>query len=106
MKTLRADFQNIRRSYTNRSSCIFPLNLKKGSDFCLSFLNYWKLKNNINDIKLNMRFYNEKGILKNIYEEKINDNHNEIYASKIVGKLFKGMVDIEFISTKNLRYPL
>ena len=105
MNTLKADFHKISKWYTNRSSCIFPIDIKRGSDFCLSFLNYWKLKNNIKDIKLNMRFYDENGILRNMYEQTIKDNHNEIYATSIVGKSFKGMVDIEFVSTKNLRYP-
>lgn len=105
MNTLKHDFQKRSQWYTNRSSCIFPLDIKKGSDFCLSFLNYWKLKNNITNIILNMRFYDQEGNLKKIHTKTIIENHNEIYVSSIIGKNFKGIVDIEFISTQNLRFP-
>lgn len=51
----RIDWKN------NRSSAIYPLDIKKKSDFVLSFLNYWKLKNNLDEIELNISLYNQNG---------------------------------------------
>jgi len=104
MTTLKKDFDLRKNWYSNRSSCVFPLDLKKGSEFCLSFFNYWKQKNNIDDLKMNLRFYNERGQLKKIFSDYIISDHNEFFFREIVGNNFKGIVDVEFISTKNLRY--
>ena len=32
-------------------------------------------------------------------------NHNEFFFKKIIGNRFKGMVEVEFISSSNLGYP-
>ena len=105
MRTLKKDFELRKKWYSNRSSTIYPLDIDKGSDFCLSFINYWKLKNKIFDLKMNLRFYDEKGNFVNFYETYIVKNHNEFFFKKIVGNRFKGMVEVEFISSSNLRYP-
>jgi hypothetical protein len=105
MAILKKDFELRKKWYSNRSSTIYPLDINKGSDFCLLFLNYWKLKNKINDLKMNLRFFDEKGNLITIYDTLIIKNHNEFFLKKIIGKKFKGMVEVEFISSSNLRYP-
>lgn len=105
MRTLKKDFDLRKKWYSNRSSTIYPLDIDKGSDFCLSFINYWKLKNKIYDLKMNLRFYGEKGNFVNLYETYISKNHNEFFLKKIVGNKFKGIVEVEFISSSNLGYP-
>ena len=101
MRTLKKDFELRKKWYSNRSSTIYPLDIDKGSDFCLSFINYWKLKNKIFDLKMNLRFYDEKGNFVNFYETYIVKNHKEFFFKKIIGNRFKGMVGL-IISSKSL----
>ena len=54
---------------------------------------------------MNLRFYGEKGNFVNLYETHISKNHNEFFLKKIVGNKFKGIVEVEFISSSNLGYP-
>ena len=41
----------------------------------------------------------------NFYETYIVKNRNEFFFKKIIGNRFKGMVEVEFISSSNLGYP-
>ena len=103
--TLKKDFEKRATWYVNRSSCIYPLDLKKGSDFAIAFLNYWKLKNKINSLNVNLRFFDNNGTLKHIYSESITKDHYELKASQIISESsFSGMVEIEFISNENMRF--
>ena len=70
------------------------------------FLNYWKIKNKIKSLNVNLRFFDNNGILQHIYSENIIKDHYEIKVSKVINKSsFSGMVEIEFISTQNMRFP-
>ena len=84
MRTLKKDFELRKKWYSNRSSTIYPLDINKGSDFCLSFINYWKIKNKIFNIKMNLRFYDEKGNFVYFFDKLIEKNHNEFFLRKIV----------------------
>ena len=97
--SLKKDFEQRATWHSNRSSCIYPLDIKRGSDFAVAFLNYWKIKNKIKSLNINLRFFDNNGILQHIYSENIIKDHYEIKASKVINKSsFSGMVEIEFIS--------
>ena len=104
-RTLKQDFERRKKWINHRSSTIYPINIKNNSDFLLLFLNYWKLKNKINKLRCNLKFFNEEGNIIKFYKYKIK-THNEIYISKILPEnYFSGMLEVEFISPENLGYP-
>ena len=76
--TLKRDF--IRRNVFDikRSSCIFPLDIKNGSDFSIIFNNYWKRKNPNASIKLLLKIFNNKGKQCYNLNKKILDDHYDI----------------------------
>ena len=56
--TLEKDFKLRKSFFSNRASAIFPIYfLSHENDLILSWLNYWKIKNNIpsNTITINLR---------------------------------------------------
>jgi hypothetical protein len=97
--------------FSNRSSCVFPIYFKTvDNDLHIVFLNYWTLKNKIptNKLALNFRVYDNTGSLIKRHTELNFHNHNQFSIKNIIGdKLqtdFNGMVDVEIISTDNLRF--
>ena len=60
--SLKKDFEQRATWHSNRSSCIYPLDIKRGSDFAIAFLNYWKIKNKIKSLNVNLRFFDNNGI--------------------------------------------
>ena len=105
MKTLVKDFNLRHKWMNNRASAVYPLDIKAKSDFVISFLNYWRIKNKLNRIILILSVFNEKG--KKIKKKKIKivKNHYNISISKDLNLTeFKGMVQIEFFSKQNIRY--
>ena len=106
MKTLAADFNARNKWYNNRSSAVYPVDIKDKSDFILSFLNYWKLKNKLEKIQLRISIFNQNGTKKNEKKIEIVDKHYQISISKKFNlKRFKGMAQIEFFSKSNVRFP-
>lgn len=106
--SLKKDFELRNFFYTNRASAIFPiLFVNKLNDLYLSYLNYWKIKNKIDQNKLliNLRIYDQNGNIaikkeiKNIHENNIISIRNFITKDQ-----FSGMVEIEILSTLNLRF--
>jgi hypothetical protein len=93
-------------NYTNRSSCIFPVLISKVNDVNIVFLNYWKIKNNLQSILCNIRIYDENGLQKCLISKNITQNHNNISIKSILkdDTNFKGIANIEFISQENFGF--
>ena len=89
----------------NRRSAIYPIDIIPNSNFIFLFINYWKLKNGIKSLKCLITLYHENGTIKEKKRYKLKE-HNEINLRKFF-KLykFKGMVQIEFVSKEQLRFP-
>ncbi len=106
MKDLKSAFAARDTAYCNRSSAIFALRLRPGTDLILSFLNYFKFKNGIKNVIANIRAYDADGALAFFAPYRFANNTNEYSMRQLMGKdHFDGMVDIEFITTENLKFP-
>ena len=97
--------------FTNRSSCVFPIYFNSiSNELIIVFLNYWTLKNNISTdrLALNLRIYDSGGSLIKRHTESNFQNHNQFSIRNIIEEkskaVFHGMVDVEIISTSNLRF--
>jgi hypothetical protein len=97
--------------YSNRSSCIFPIYFKDTkNDLHIVFLNYWTIKNNIpkENLVVNFRIYNSEGSLVKRHTVFELSYHNQFSIRDILSELnqsfFEGMVEVEIISTQNLRF--
>lgn len=106
--TLEKDFKLRKSFFSNRASAIFPIYfLSHENDLILSWLNYWKIKNNIpsNTITINLRVYEASG---QIFEREVlhlEPDNNYISIRKLIReKIFSGMVEIEIISTSNIAF--
>lgn len=111
VKGLKDSFANQKIMVANRSSAVFPVYLRKGTDVHIVFLNYWTIKNNIPKemLSVNIRIYNELGNLIKINTLEKLENHNQISIKNLLQENkeienFDGSVHIEIISTKNLRF--
>ncbi len=96
--SLKKDFELRNFFYTNRASAIFPiLFVNKLNDLYLSYLNYWKIKNKIDQNKLliNLRIYDQNGNIaikkeiKNIHENNIISIRNFITKDQFSGMVKK-----------------
>lgn len=106
MKTqlqLQDSFQKQKQNMSYRSSAVFPLRIQNGTDLEIAFLNYWKLKNHIDKVLVNFRFYDTEGSLilfKSIPEIVV---HNSFSMSKMSAlESFDGMVEVEILALENL----
>ena len=89
----------------NRSSAIYPIDIIENSNFIFLFINYWKLKNKIKSLNCIITLFRENGSIKEKKKYNIK-KHNEISLKKFFKiNNFRGMVQIEFISKENLRFP-
>jgi len=106
--TLQKDFLNRDYFFTNRSSAIFPIFfLNKDNDLILSWLNYWKIKNKIdtNFITINIRIYDNFGNILSRNILPLKETNNFISIRKFIRQnKFQGMVEIEIISTSNIKF--
>jgi len=94
--------------YANRASAIFPVYVSSQSDTIIVFLDYWRLKNKDNSVFCMLRVYDNEGRVATRTEHKISSAHNEISMALLLNTLhFEGMVEIEFLSNRNLifSYP-
>ena len=80
--TLKDDFKKRSDWNNNRSSAIYPIDIRKNSDFAIVFINYWKLKNRIKSLACNLRLFDQEGNLIKVYKHNLK-THNEILFSKI-----------------------
>jgi len=106
MKDLQSAFAARDSAYFNRSSAVFPVRLRPGANLILSFLNYFKFKNNVISIVANIRIYGTDGTLDFFSSYRITDNTYAYSIRSLIGRdIFDGAVEIEFISIDNLRIP-
>lgn len=106
--SLREDFDLRKKFFTNRASAVFPIFFRKiDNDLFLVWLNYWTIKNHIdiNSILVNLRIYDTGGDLITRAELKLHDHHNQVSIRDYISSVeFYGMVEIEIISTSNLKF--
>lgn len=105
-KTLANDFNLRTKWFVNRASAVFPIYfVNKENDLFISFLDYWKIKNKNSKVIIVFRIYNSSGELKaRHYYNRLKDNNCFSIRSVIKDLKFQGMVDVEVISTENLRF--
>lgn len=106
--SLQKDFEARKTFYTNRASAVFPIHFVcKENDLQLSWLNYWSIKNKLdpNLITVNLRLYDSKGNLEVRTKTELQPSNNLVSMREYIKKdIFKGMVEIEIISSENLRF--
>ena len=105
---LKKDFENRKSFYVNRASAVYPIYFKSPkNDLILSWLNYWTIKNKIDSstIVVNLRIYDSEGVF---FCKKVltllPDNNFFSIRSLIRSEKFSGMVEIEIVSSSNLRF--
>lgn len=107
-KTLAEDFKKRHSFFTNRASAIWPIYFfSQENDLILSWLNYWTIKNSIysENISINLRLYDASGGLLSRHEVPLHAANNTVSVRQFVkDDIFHGMVEIEVISTSNLKF--
>jgi len=107
-KSLEEDFKARKKFYTNRASAVFPIHFTfKENDLILSWLNYWNIKNKLDSdsIVVNLRLYNNDGDLVKLAQISLQISNNLVSMREYIkDDLFKGMVEIEIISSLNLKF--
>lgn len=103
-KSLKNDFSARNRWFSNRASAIFPARQRTGCDIKIVFLNYWSLKNRVEDVVFNVRLYDEVGLLLFRESKSIESMHTEISIRDIYEENFDGMIEIEMLSQQNIRF--
>ena len=105
----RGNFQNLSYNPTFKSSAIFFIILDKHINTKISFLNYWKIKNNNNNVTFLYTIRDAEG--KKLYRtfERIDKTTLTISITKILEQLklkndFWGSIECEFYSSEDLKY--
>ena len=80
---MKDGYKDVNNNYTNRSSCVFPLLISKINDVNIVFLNYWKIKNRIDNVMCNIRIHDEKGNLIKLFTLNISEEHYTISIKSI-----------------------
>ena len=83
-----------------------PSLISKINDVNIVFLNYWKIKNKIDNVICNIRIHDEKGNLIKLFTLNISKEHYAISIKSILesNTNFKGIAIIEFISSENFGF--
>jgi len=103
--SLSKDYDARMKWHTNRASAVFPVLIRKGCDVRILALNYWRIKNNIQNISATYRLYSQSGELISIIAEKIINDHNDFSVnSMLTVDNFDGMIEVEYSSEDNLKY--
>lgn len=112
-ETLAKDFK-ARDFFVNyRASAVFPVFIRKSTDVHIVFLNYWTLKNQIEAADLTIIFsvYKSDGSLAQQFVHPTISFHNQVSIRNILNIApldtdaeFDGIVNVEILSTKNLRF--
>ena len=106
-KSLKEAFAARNTWQTNRSSAIFPVRLRARSDLVIAYLNYWALKNRIEDVLRVFRLYDSSGYVVGRQTAKVEGAGASVSIRKSfeLQDGFDGMLEVEFISLANLRFP-
>lgn len=106
-QTLQAAFAARNEWHANRSSAIFPVRLRSGGDLLIAYLNYWAIKNRIDNVQRVLRLYTADGALAGRHSERV-AGHGvavSVAATFAINGHFDGMLEVEFIALDNLRFP-
>lgn len=106
-QTLAAAFTARHQWYANRSSAIFPVRLRPGGNLIIAYLNYWAIKNRIDNVQRILRLYSSSGALAGRHVEKVMGTGATVSLVQTfsITDDFDGMLEIEFIALDNLRFP-
>jgi len=113
VQDLKNAFKSRESAYCNRASAVFPAIVGKIKDTHIVFLNYWTLKNEIRheNLTINLRIYDKFGKRCGIATFQNIGLHNQFSIKSILAKTgkiedddFQGMVEIEVISSENLKF--
>ncbi len=103
--SLSSDFAMRDKWQNHRSSAIFPIHIRENTDLRILAFDYWKIKNNIDDVSVVYRMYNQKGELVNTVSYKIINEHNDFSVKEILGSDdFDGMIEVEYNSSSNVKF--
>ena len=114
IQNLKAAFDERKTFFANRSSCVFPVMLRPGTDLHIVYFNYWTQKNGISRDKLaiNFRIYEKNGnpVLK--ISREMGEAHNQVSTRNLLAEHtycdtnnFEGMLEVEITSLENFRFP-
>lgn len=92
----------------NRASAIFPVLFSSQIKTKICFVNYWKLKRNIEDLSCILNLRDSKGAL--VYKKSFSIDQVKAYEvdlSKLINAPypFSGSIEIQFSSSQNLVFP-
>src|SRR5262249_1133069 len=92
-------------AFANRASTIFPILIRPQGDTIVTFLDYWRIKNHIDNVACFIRVYDSEGRLAARRSLIVTDNHNEISFAKLLGTdNFDGLTEIEFVAGSNFAF--
>lgn len=97
--------------FAHRASTVFPLRLRAKADLHIIFLNYWLLKNGIEEIGINFRIYDVSGNLIARQALEAIALHNQVSVRDAIvqpnggGIPFDGMIEVEVVSAANIAFP-
>ncbi len=108
MNSLKNDFEARKYFYTNRSSAVFPIYFRtRQNDLVLSWLNYWTIKNGVvfSNLVVNIRIYDHLGTLTLRKKVELEEQNNTLSIRSLIDQeTFEGMIEIEIISTDNIKF--
>lgn len=106
--SLQKDFALRKEFFANRSSAVFPVYFRsKNNDLVLSWLNYWTIKNGLehSNLAINIRVYDHLGALVMREKVELEEQNNTLSVRSFLDQeVFEGMIEIEIISTENIRF--
>lgn len=114
IQNLKAAFDARKLFFANRSSCVFPVLLRHGTDLHVVYLNYWTLKNGIarDKLAINFRIYDTKGNAVLKISKEMGKAHNQVSTRALLDEYthcdtdnFEGMLEVEITSLENIRFP-
>ena len=102
---LAENFSERQLWFHNRANAVFMCYVNSANDNILVFQNYWRWKNNNNEVSCVIRIRYEDGKLLDTKKITI-DEHNEISIKQLFNlENFIGSIDVEILSTNNLGFP-
>jgi hypothetical protein len=88
--------------FANRASTLFPVFIRPHADTIVVFLDYWRIKNGIENVSCVIRIYERNGVLATRHSMVVADSHNEISLAQLLQRdSFEGLCEIEFVGEKN-----
>ncbi len=102
---LQQRFTSHQGSFANRASTLFPVFVRPTADTIVVFLDYWRIKNGIENVSCFIRIYDSEGKLAARHSMVVSDSHNEISLGKLLGTdNFEGLAEFEFVGDRNFLF--